>query len=79
VYGRGKGGLLQLQLSVMLQEMSGSELHIVVWGSLGILYWLWRRAHNLRFGVWADADLGLRSFRMAPLGSRKIQKQHLPY
>jgi hypothetical protein len=57
--------IAKLQLSVMLQEMSGSELHIIVW-DLGILYWLWRRAHNLRFGVWADADLGLRNFSMAP-------------
>jgi hypothetical protein len=58
--------IAQLQLSVMLQGMSGSELHIIVWG-LGILYWLWGRAHNLRFGVLADTDLGLRNFRMAPI------------
>jgi hypothetical protein len=63
--------IAQLQLGVMLQEMSGSELHIIVWG-LGILYWLWRRAHNLRFRVWADADLGLRNFRMAPMRTMKF-------
>jgi hypothetical protein len=44
-----------------------------VWG-LGILYWLWSRAHNLRFGVWADADLGFMNFRMAPMSRQPKMK-----
>ncbi len=27
----------------------------------------------MRFGVWADADLGLRNFRMAPIWQRGIR------
>ena len=46
----------------------------IVWG-LGILYWLRRVAHNLRFGVWADADLGFGNFRMAPEKEREERER----